>query len=86
MFKAVHEAVVAGYKDDQPLWMTCPEESVFCVISKQELESKSDQDVQELFHRKHVVIHDQFQPMLAFDQKGLETLGDLYKSVTIHGV
>jgi hypothetical protein len=86
MFKIIHSAVIAGYKDGRPLWMACPEESAFCILSKQELENKSDQEIQAIFRRKHVVIHDQFEPTLAFDEKGLKTLGDLYKSVTIHGV
>lgn len=86
MFKAIHNAVIAGYKDGRPLWMACPEESAFCILSKQEFESKGDQEIQRIFCRKHVVIHDQFEPTLAFDEKGLKTLGDLHKSVTIHGV
>jgi hypothetical protein len=86
MFKSIHNAVMAGYKDGRPLWMACPEESAFCILSKQELESKTDQEIQAIFRRKHVVIHDQFEPTLGFDERGLKTLGDLYKTVTIHGV
>lgn len=86
MFKIIHSAVIAGYKDGRPLWMACPEESAFCILSKQELENKSDQEIQAIFRQKHVVIHDQFEPTLAFDEQGLKTLGDLYKSVTIQGV
>ena len=66
--------------------MASPDESVFCVISKQNVESKSDQELQDLFKEKHIVIHDQFTPTLSFDKKGLETLGDLYRPVTIQGV
>jgi hypothetical protein len=66
--------------------MACPEESTFRILSKQELKNKNDQEIQAIFRQKHVVIHDQFEPTLAFDKKGLKMLGDLYKSVTIHGV
>jgi hypothetical protein len=86
MFKIIHNAVIAGYKDGRPLWMACPDESAFCILSKQELESKSNEEIQGLFWRKHVVIHDQFEPTLTFDENGLKTLGDLHKSVTIHGM
>ena len=86
MFKTIHRAVTAGYQDGQPLWMGCPQESVFCILSKQEFESKSGDEIQAIFRRKHIVIYDQFQPTIAFDEKGLKTLGDLHKSVTIHGV
>lgn len=86
MFKAIHEAVAAGYQDAQPLWMARPKESVFRVMSKQEFDCKSDREIQKIFHRKHIVIHDQFEPTLAFDAEGLKTLGDLYKPLTIHGM
>ena len=86
MFDEIHQAVKAGYKDGKPLWMASPDESVFCVMSKQEFESKSDQEIQDLFKRKHIVVHDQFLPTLSFDEKGLRTLGDLRRPVTIHGV
>jgi hypothetical protein len=49
MFKIIHSAVIAGYKDGRPLWMACPEESTFCILSKQELEKKSDQEIQAIF-------------------------------------
>ena len=86
MFKAIYRAVTPGYQDGQPLWMVCLQESVFCILSKQEFESKSGDEIQGIFRRKHIVVYDQFQPTLAFDEKGLKTLGDLNKSVTIHGV
>jgi len=56
------------------------------VMSKQEFESKSDQEVQDLFKRKHIVVHDQFEPTLSFDEKGLRTLGNLHRPVTIQGM
>ena len=85
MFEEIHHAVIAGYKDHKPLWMASPAESVICVISKQEFESKSDLELQNLFKGKHIVIHNQFVPSLSFDEKGLRTLGDLYRPVTIQG-
>ena len=86
MFEQIHQAVVSGYKEHRPLWMASPDESVFCIVSKKEIEDKSDQEIQELFKGKHVVIPDQFEPTLSFDENGLKTLGDLNKPVTIHGL
>jgi len=86
MFKTMYRGVTAGYQAGLPLWMASPEESVFCILSQQEFKSKSADEIQAIFRRKHIVVYDQFEPTLAFDEKGLRTLGDLYKSVTIHGM
>jgi hypothetical protein len=85
MFEEIHQAVVAGYKDKRPLWISSPDESIFCIISKRDVENKSDEEIQEVFRGKHIVVYDQFEPTLRFDEKGLRTLGDLHKPVTIHG-
>jgi hypothetical protein len=85
MFQAIHDAVTSGYKADRPLWMACPAESAFHIMSKREFQNMSEHEVQALFRQKHAVIHDQFEPTLAFDENGLKTLGDLFKTVTIHG-
>jgi hypothetical protein len=86
MFEEIHQAVVAGYKDHRPLWMASPDKSVFCILSKQEFETKSDEEIQQIFRRQDIVVHDKFEPALSFDEKGLGTLGVLDKTVTIHGV
>jgi hypothetical protein len=54
-------------------------------MSKWEFQNMSEHKVQALFHQKPVVIHDQFKPTLAFNENGLKTLGDLFKTVTIDG-
>ena len=66
--------------------MASPKKSAFCIISKQDFESKSDQEIQNILKEKHIVVTDEFKPSLSFDDKGLRTLGDLYKPVTIQGV
>ena len=85
MSQAIRDAVTSGYKADQPLWMAYPAESAFCIMSKWEFQNMGEHEVQALFRQKHVVIHDQFEPTLAFDENGLKTLGDLFKTMTIHG-
>ena len=85
MFNDIHQAAEAGYEDRRPLWMSNPDGSIFRVTSRQEMEGKSDQEIQEMFREQNVVIYDQFQPTLGFDERGLSTLGDLLKPVTIHG-
>lgn len=86
VFKSVFDAVEAGYKDGQPLWMTSPKDSVFCILSKSEVDQKSAEEVQKILRGKHIMVYDQFEPTLRFDEEGLSTLGDLQKLVTIHGV
>jgi ribosomal protein RSM22 (predicted rRNA methylase) len=66
--------------------MTSPEDSIFCILSKSEVDQKSAEELQNILRRKHIVVHDQFEPTLRFDEQGLSTLGDLQKLVTIHGV
>jgi hypothetical protein len=66
--------------------MASPQYSVFHIMSKQDFESKSAREIQDIFKEKHIVVYDQFKPALSFDEKGLSTLGDLHKSVTIQGV
>lgn len=44
------------------------------------------EDLQAIFRNQHIVVRDQFQPEFAFDKKGLKTLADLNKIVTVHGV
>jgi len=85
MFNDIHQAAEVGYEDPWPLWMSNLDGSIFHITSRQEMEGKSDQEIQEMFWEQNVVIYDQFQPMLGFDEHGLSTLGDLLKPVTIHG-
>ena len=86
VFKRVFDAVEAGYKDGRPLWMASPEDSIFCILSKSEVDQKSAEELQKILRSKHIVVHDQFEPTLRFDEEGLSTLGDLQKLVTIHSV
>jgi hypothetical protein len=86
MFEEIHKAVMEGLKNHCPLWMVSPDESAFRVFSRKELDGKSDQEIQEIFRSQHIIVYDQFEPTLKFDEEGLKTLGDLDRVVTIHGV
>ena len=50
------------------------------------MDGLSDDDVQSIFRTKHIIVKNQFQPHLCFDEKGLKSLADLKKIVTMHGV
>jgi hypothetical protein len=65
--------------------MVDAEHSAFRVLSRCELEGMSDGDVQAMFRTHHVVVTDQFVPTLKFNEKGLQTLAELDKPVTLHG-
>jgi hypothetical protein len=71
---------------NKPAWLADPNQSVICVLSKQELDGMEEEGIQEIFRKQHIVVHDQFQPKLAFDKKGLKTLAGLKKIVMLHGV
>ena len=86
MFKKIYNAVMKSYIDNKPAWMADPDQSAIRVVSKHEMDSMVEEDVQEIFRTQHIVVRDQFQPELAFDRKGLKTLADLKKIVTLHGV
>jgi hypothetical protein len=86
MFDEIYRAVTAGYQDGRPLWMAKPGESIFCTVSKKEVESKSEKEIQEIFRGRHIVIYNEFEPAFSFDERGLKTLGDLHKTVTVQGM
>jgi hypothetical protein len=65
--------------------MADPEHSTLCVLSRQEMESMGDGVIQEIFGKKHIIVKDQFQPKLGFNQEGLKTLAQLDKPVTLQG-
>jgi hypothetical protein len=61
------------------------ERSAIRVLSRQDIEAMDEGEVQDIFRKQHVVVQDQFKPTLAFDEKGLKTLADLKKTVTLQG-
>lgn len=68
------------------MWMEDHKHSSIHILSKETMDGLSDDDVQSIFRTKHVVVKNQFQPRLRFDEKGLKSLADLKKIVTVHGV
>lgn len=71
---------------NKPAWLADPDQSVIRVLSKQELDGMEEEEIQEIFRKQHIVVRDQFQPELAFDEKGLKTLAGMKKIVTLHGM
>jgi hypothetical protein len=57
--------------------------SAIHVLSQQDIKDMEGQEVQDIFHKQHVLVQDQFKPKLAFDEEGLKTLADLKKPVTL---
>lgn len=72
--------------EELPLHVTRPSESVFCILSKVDYESKSHQEIQDLLRQKHIVVTAgaPFHPM-KFDEDGLETLKALDATIDIQG-
>jgi hypothetical protein len=77
--------VLEGYIDDQLLWITDPALSEIRIMKKKELEEMDTEEVQKIFSHWHIVVEDQFEPTLNFDENSLRTLADLKKTVTLHG-
>lgn len=65
--------------------MVDSEHSAIRVLSRQDIEDMDEEEVQDIFRKQHVLVQDQFKPRLAFDEKGLSTLADLEKPVTLQG-
>jgi hypothetical protein len=49
------------------------------------MDAIGDEAIQDVFGSKHIVVPDQFIPYMDFDEKGLGTLAELNKPVTVHG-
>ena len=65
--------------------MVDSEHSAIRVLSRQDIEDMDEEEVQDIFCKQHVLVQDQFKPRLALDEKGLSTLADLEKQVTLQG-
>ena len=85
MFESVHSAVQQSLSNGMPLWQADPDNSLICIVSKSKMDLLSDEEVQAMFETQHIVVPDQFAPSMAFDAKGLRSLAELDKPVTIHG-
>jgi hypothetical protein len=82
----VHTSIKTRYVDGKPKLISMPSESAFCVMSKQEMEAKSVQEIHKILKDRHICITDQSHLPLGFDEDGLATLSQLDKSVVIHGI
>ena len=74
-----------SYIDGKPAWMTDPEHSAIRVLSRQDMENMGEEDVQDIFRTQHILVKDHFQPKLDFNEKGLKTLAELDKPITLQG-
>lgn len=77
--------MLEGYINDKPAWIADPTLSVIHIMKKKELEEMKAEDVQKIFAHWNIVVEDQFEPTLDFDENSLSTLAELNKTVTLHG-
>lgn len=77
--------MLEGYIDDKPVWMAHPAFSAIRIMKRKELEEMTAEDVQKTFAHWNIVVEDQFEPTLDFNENGLTTLADLKKTVTLQG-
>jgi hypothetical protein len=84
--KAFDSAINAGFVNGLPLHVSDPENSAFFVVTEAEFESKSVEEIQEIFRRKHILVTDMRSATLKFGPRGLSTLTTLSTVTDIQGV
>jgi hypothetical protein len=85
-FSEIHNAVERCYVDGKPKWMSRPEDSAFCIISKHEMDCKSGKEIQEILKYRHIYVIDESPPMSQFNEDALGSLGQFDKSIVMHGM
>lgn len=84
-FNSVYKSVQKSLIDGVPAWRSENNNSAIRILSRAMMEGSDDGAIQNIFKKQHIVVPDQFVPKLAFDEKGLKTLAELNKPVTVHG-
>jgi hypothetical protein len=74
-FSEVHKAVEGCYVDGKLKWMSRPDDSAFCILSKDEMEAKSEKAIQDILKDHRIYVIDHSQPLPQFDEHALATLG-----------
>ena len=69
-----------------PLHVTDPSRSMFRVMTVQDFNSRSIEELQELHARYHVLVTGYPQASFGFDSKGMATLSTRTRVFTIQGV
>ena len=85
LFQEIYDAVVGCYVEGNPIWRVDPPKSSICVLSRKEIAAMDEDSIQAVFQTQHILVRNQFQPTLAFDEDGLGTLAHLDKPVTLQG-
>lgn len=49
------------------------------------MEAAGEGAIQEIFRKRHILVEDQFESKLNFNEEGLKTLAQLDKPVTLQG-
>jgi len=79
--KAIQENDVEG----KPLFIAEPTQSIFKILTDDEYQACSTQEIQDYLRTQHIVVKDRKIPNHKFDENGLRTLRPLNDPVTIHG-
>ena len=70
----------------KPLHVADPSRSLFHIVSLQDFEQMSDQEVQNLHAQSHILVTGYPQESFGFDEKGMATLAARSRVFTIQGV
>ena len=83
--RAFDTAINARFVDGRPLHVADPEKSAFLVMTEDEFESKSVEEIQGIFRQKHILVMDMCSAPLQFDSRGLSSLTRLSTITHIQG-
>ena len=78
-------AIQECYVNDEPKWLSRPDDSMICVMSHEEMASKNTGEVHDILKHCHICVIDHEPSTMEFDESGLSTLVELDKPITMHG-
>jgi hypothetical protein len=86
VLKSLDRLIKAGFVNGLPPHISDIENSCFCIMSEDEFEEKSVEEIQRIMKEKHILVTDLHSSVLKFDAKGLSSLASLSIVTDIQGM
>ena len=83
--KTFFDHIEAGHLHGKPLHITNPEASLFHIISYEEFQALSSQQIQDRLHWKNIVVTGLEVPDVQFDKAGLQAFCPMQRTILIQG-
>jgi hypothetical protein len=81
----LYQRIEATYKNQKPLHLADPPESVLAIFAYEEFAAMSSRELKSVLEKKNVVVSGHPVPKIGFDEQGLETLSSMHLPVSLHG-